>query len=340
LHHALCAPTHEALQVLWSMVAIQGCKWARLIMLACVDLNANQRSQILAELDADFRERAFRRPSAEMLPDWLRHVLLGSGSDALQVEHGLLAARVPVHGDPEGHEVATASIVDLFSRVATVGGKTPTKVDGENRADLDPAPEAHEDQRSCSDAPTATSVDQLVSLIRELERSGGPFAVSQGSLCAHTAAGGGGSEALQRVFNQKVADIAVKAIFQGGQYQVTAAVPSMWGRILQLARPLRQVSRLADGPVSRLWSFGWALVAGCFRALAPMTLQEQLLLDLATDISRRGVLASREAIAQWMPESWGLQPPESPGTSVSGQSRADGDAADDSSQGGLRKKRT
>lgn len=287
LRRALRSPSHEVLRTVWDNLALEGCKWARLVMLACVELDDKQRAQIFAELDADFRERAFTRPSFEMLPSWVQSVLLGLHGELGEDAEGVS----PLGG--AGAERAASRLCKQLSR-RPVPERLPCANPDEGGI---PSPPHESSQASTTGTQahtsSASSVDHLVAVLRGVERSavaGRAPATSPGG--AWRSAGGGpagGHAALQRVFTEKVADVTVKAILQGGTYQVTSSVPSIWRRSVELVRSLRKVGSFADGPLSRMWTAAWVVVACVFRGLAPVMLQEQLLHELVDDFRVRAV---------------------------------------------------
>lgn len=276
-------PTFDLMHQAADLVKRYGSKWVRLILLTCVELDTKQRAEILAELDSEFRELVFQRPALEMLPGWARQLLLGpSPSKAPAAAPAAPVApcsrppmpRLSLSGEPALAAAKSCGSTGASSPPASHSG-TPN---GSPRLSGRGGNAALGRVEAEVAAQAESPAEQLAGLVR--------------SSPASPAAGG---SALQRVINEKVADVTVKAIWHGTNYQVTSTLPGVCQRVLEFLHSLRLVAAVARGPLQGAWLTGWLVVASVFRGMAPTSLQEQLFQQLCKDF--RGLQPAPEAAA-------------------------------------------
>lgn len=80
---ALHRPAFELLGSLINAAAVTACNLLQVAMLVCMELDEEQRKEILAGMDPKFRYRVFQQPFVLLLPWPLRRLLLGRGAASL-----------------------------------------------------------------------------------------------------------------------------------------------------------------------------------------------------------------------------------------------------------------
>jgi len=202
--------------------------WVRLVLLATVQLDEEQRELILAELDEEFRREAFYRPTITQLPGLVRLVLLGND--------GLSKASVAL---------ASNSLRPRWS---------PTyqnMSDGDSQ--LSETPRSDVGGSGTSIPRRSLSTENLLQLLRNTDPSHPASEKKQAS--------------LQKMFDEKLVDHAMRTVVNGGlrsyDMLVSPAVQTVAGTIgsayESVTTPPSRVVMRIPWEVTRLTLKVWSL---------------------------------------------------------------------------------
>jgi len=273
---AMAEPVAHLIHKKAAWIIYHGCKWARLIVLCSVELDARQRAEIMSELDREFRHQAFQESLLAMLPEALQLVLLGDGRRHLGLHPAILKS------GHEGTGLASQGTANGAQTSYTSPNGSPAQAPAAS-----PIPPRRAAKERDEPGWETASVQSMMSALRSFEQAVEPILQDPehpaAKLRSSNSNSFGPGGALQRVLNEKMSDATLQAMLQGGLHQAHAAAPGLYGRACELAGALKRTYDSDRNPLYKMYLATWVTALTFFRVVAPRPLQEQLLSQLLSD---------------------------------------------------------